>query len=207
MKEIEQEYQDCKIAFIGKTKSGKSSLVKSLFGFDLHIDKQDESEEIALAMRIHNKDKKFGDIYDSFVVMDTPGFASFYEDDEFYIPFYQYVLSELDYLVWVVQGNTRSDRADQEMVLRLKPFIRPETKCILCVNMVDKIGGEYNKNWDNKTNMPNDVMNNLIVQRSYALQQKFDEINFQISDIVTCSVTKRFGIDNLFKIIIDKGER
>lgn len=195
---MEQQYTDFKIAFLGKTGIGKSSLINSLFGLNLPVNTVEECTKNVIGTWIRNENRELSLSCDSVMVMDTPGISAALENDEFYIPFYHHVLSLADCIVWVVQGNTRADRADQEMLLRLKPFIRAETRIVLCVNMVDKIGGEYRKNWDDALNEPNVALQELIDQRCEDVLRKFQEVDFMVDAVVACSAQKTYHLDELF---------
>lgn len=190
-------YRDYKVAFLGKTGIGKSSLINKLFDLDLPVDAVEECTKNVVATWVRNEDNRFFPLRDSVMVMDTPGISAALANDEFYFPFYHHVLSLADCVVWVVQGNTRADRADQEMIVRLKPYVRPETKIVLCVNMVDKIGEEYRKNWDNELNVPKAAMQELIDQRCEDLLRKFQQVDFSPSAVVACSAQKGYHLNEL----------
>ncbi len=194
---MESKYCDFKIAFLGKTGIGKSSLINRLFDLNMSINAVEECTKNVVGTWVRNENGKLPFSCDSVMVMDTPGISAALENDEFYIPFYHHVLSLADCVVWVVQGNTRADRADQEMLLRLKPFIRPETRRVLCVNMVDKLGGEYHKNWDEVRNEPKAALQELISQRCGDLLRKFQEVEFAVDAVVTCSARKSYHLDEL----------
>jgi len=198
---MKNQFKDYKIAFLGKCGVGKSSLINKIFDLNLPSDSVEECTKNILATWIRNENDKFNFSYDSIMVMDTPGIAAALDNDEFYMPFYHHALSLADCVVWVVQGNTRADKADQEMLLRLKPFFREETKVILCVNMVDKIGTDYKENWDIKINKPNEEMKELIKQRCDDLIRKFHEIDFSFDEVTSCSALKNYNLETLFNLI------
>lgn len=201
---MESEYCDYKVAFLGKTGIGKSSLINKLFNLDLPVNAVEECTKNVVATWIRNEDGRFLAGQDSIMVMDTPGISAALENDKFYIPFYHHVLSLADCIVWVVQGNTRADRGDQEMLFRLKPYIRPKTRIVLCVNMVDKIGEGYYKNWDNELNAPNRVMQELISQRCDDLLRKFQEVHFLPDAVIACSSLKAYHLKELLEAIQGK---
>lgn len=198
---MEQKYRDYKIAFLGKTGIGKSSLINRLFGLNLPVDAVEECTRNAVATWVRNEDGRFRTPGDSVMVMDTPGISAALENDRFYLPFYHHVLMLADCVVWVVQGNTRADRADQEMLLCLKPYIRPETAVVLCVNMVDKIGEEYRRNWDEELNEPKAALQELISQRCGDLLRKFEEVGFVPDAVAACSAQKGYHMDELLEKI------
>lgn len=198
---MKSQYKDYKVAFFGKTGTGKSSLINMLFGLDLPVSTVEEGTKNAVATWVRNDNNQFECSYDSMMVIDTPGISAALENDTFYMPFYHHVLSLADCVVWVVQGNTRSDMDDQLMLLKLKEFFRKDTKKIVCVNMVDKIGAHYRENWDNETNQPSTEMVKLIKERSNDLLRKFSEIEFSVDTLEVCSVQKNYHIKELFKTI------
>lgn len=189
---------------MGKSGTGKTSTINNVFGLSWPINAVEECTKLLFAAWI--KDDIFlKDVpgYDSVMVMDTPGISAALENDEHYMSFYEYALSIADCLVWVSQGNTRSDRADQEMLLRVKDIIKPELKLVVCVNHIDKIGAEYKKNWPTNVKAPNEVMNGLIAERCEDLRRKFSEIGYNLSseDFVPCSGIRKYGYVNLLKKI------
>lgn len=196
------QYQDYKIAFLGKSGVGKSSLINMLFDLGLPVNAVEECTKNAVATWVRNHTGIQNSNCDSFMVIDTPGISAALENDEFYMPFYHHVLSLTDCMVWVVQGNTRSDRQDQEMLLRLKPLIGEKMKKILCVNMVDKIGSGYQEDWDKKTGLPNQKMENLIKQRCDDLIKKFSEVNFYPNEVIPCAASKKYNLERLLSAII-----
>lgn len=201
---MELKYYDYKIAFFGKTGVGKSSLINKLFDLNLPANAVEECTKNVIGTWVRNENGKLPISCDSIMVMDTPGISAALENDEFYIPFYHHVLSLADCIVWVVQGNSRADRADQEMLIRLKPFIRPGTKIVLCINMVDKIGGEYRKNWDDVLNEPKAALQELINQRCKDVLRKFQEVEFTVDAVVACSAQKAYHM-NEFLDTLQKG--
>lgn len=192
------------VVFMGKSGTGKTSTINNIFGLSWPTNAVEECTKLLFAAWI--KDDIFlKDIpsYDSVMVIDTPGISAALENDKHYMSFYEYALSIADCLVWVSQGNTRSDRADQEMLLRVKDIIKPELKIVVCVNHIDKIGAEYKKNWPVNVEAPNEVMNGLIAERCEDLRRKFSEIGYNLSseDFVPCSGIRKYGYVNLLKKI------
>ena len=198
---MKTQYKDYKIAFLGKSGVGKSSLINALFKLELPTNVVEECTKNVTATWIRNNDNKFNLDYDSIMIMDTPGISAALDNDEFYMPFYSHVLSLADCVVWVVQGNTRSDKADQEMIIRLKPFINEKMRKIICINMVDKIGKNYDQNWIEEINQPNKELQELIEQRCADLLRKFKEIDFEPHSHIICSALKNYNLNELLSAI------
>lgn len=190
---------------MGKCGAGKTTTINRLFGMDWITNPAVECTKVLQAAWIMNDAQKFGEDYQAVMVMDTPGIAAALENDEFYMPYYYHSLSMADCIVWVSQGNMRADRQDQEMLLRLKPYILRNTKIIVCINHIDKIGSDYKKNWNQRTNLPSELMMQYIQQRCADLKTKFDEIGFplDLGQFIPCSMLKGYGVDELLKAIFD----
>ena len=195
-----QLYTDKKIAFMGKTGIGKSSLINTVFGLELPTNTVEECTKNVVGTWIRNEEQLFG-LCDSVMVMDTPGISAALDNDTYYMPFYHHAIEIADCIVWVAQGNTRSDRADQEMLLKLKPYIKSTTKLILCINMVDKIGENYKNDWSNESNAPNQKMQALIEERSLDFQSKMKEVGIVPNAIVKCSAFKNYNMAGLLNAI------
>ncbi len=198
---MDKHYRDYKIVFLGKSGVGKSSLINSLFSLDLPVNAVEECTKNAIAVWIRNDAGVLASDYDLIMAIDTPGISATLENDGSYIPFYHHTLSLAECMIWVVQGNTRSDRQDQEMLLRLKPFIRQKVKKIVCVNMVDKISSGYKEDWDKKMDIPNEKMQYLIKQRCDDLARKFAEVDFYPDYIIPCSVFRKYNIKEISSAI------
>lgn len=194
-------YRDYKIAFLGKSGVGKSSLINFLFGLDLPVNAVEECTQNAMATWVKNDIGILPLEYDSIMVMDTPGISAALENDEYYMPFYHHVLSLANCMIWVVQGNTRSDSQDQKMLMRLMPFIGGKMKKIVCVNMVDKISRNYKEDWDKKIDAPTENLQCFIKQRCDDLERKFAEIDFQPDKIIPCAALRGYNLDGVLSAI------
>jgi len=171
---------DHKIVFMGKTGAGKTSAINKIFGLYWKTDSDIECTRIIQAAWIRNDRKEFGNRYDSIMVIDTPGIAAALENDAYYMPFYHHALALANCIVWVSQGNTRADSADQIMLQKLKPYIRNGTKFLVCVNHVDKIGEKYSENWDADKNEPKEKMLYSIHIRCGELRSRFAEVSMEL---------------------------
>lgn len=195
------QHQSYNIAFLGKSGVGKSTLINTLFDLNLPVNAVEECTKNAVAVWVRNTHRILNSNHELIMAIDTPGISATLESNEHYMLFYQDVLSLADCMVWVVQGNTRADKADQEMLIRLKPFIKQKMKKIVCVNMVDKIGGNYKEDWDRKTRLPNERMRKLIIQRCHDLEKKFAEVDFFPDAIIPCASHNNYNLEGILSAI------
>lgn len=187
-----------KVAFIGQTRRGKSTLLNKLFGTSF------ETESIVeCTTRINASTFIYNDKLSRFnflTVMDTPGIGASLESDVDYNPYYTHVFEIADCIVWVTNMQ-RTDALDQKFFLEFKEQIRPNTKIIACLNGIDKVSphdiGEDAIIWDKETGQPTNVLQHLIDCRKELIRSKFSKyIPYQFCILETNAFTG-YGLDLL----------
>ena len=139
-----------KVIFMGKSGVGKTSLINKIFGLEWKTDPVVECTKTLHGAWIINDKKQFGETNEHILVVDTPGISASEENDIYYKQAYEIAAQDTNCIVWVVQGNTRADLQDQEMIEEfIMPLMKkkPKIKFVVCINRVDLIGANYEIDW------------------------------------------------------------
>lgn len=165
-----------KIAFVGQTRRGKSTLLNKLFGTQF-----DTESIVECTTRINSSTFIYNDIsgrFNSLTVMDTPGLGASLESDIGYTPYYAHVFEIADCIVWVTNMQ-RTDALDQKFFIKFKEQIQPKTKIIACINGIDKVSPHdldgYATVWDTDKNKPTPILQQLIDCRKELIRSKFSK--------------------------------
>lgn len=195
-------FNDFKIAFMGQTRRGKSTLLNALFGTSFKIDTIVECTTNINSSTFVNKTVDIP--FNAITVMDTPGIGASLESDEDYNPYYSHVLSTVNCVVWVTNMQ-RTDSLDQDFFYDFKKEIRSDLRLVICINGIDKCSpyemGEDYSSWDEENNTPTEMLKALIEKRKELIKEKFSEyINIPYS-IVATNALKGYGLNDLFEAI------
>lgn len=199
---------DCKVAFMGQTGRGKSTLINSLFGTDYRTDSVVECTTFINSATFINRSIPIQ--YDAYTIMDSPGIGASQNNDILYEPYYQHILETADCVVWL-SNMQRTDRLDQLFMLNHKKLFRSNMKFIICINQVDIISPQYfddNKMiwdvneeellWDDLNNSPSPLLSDLIYNKRIPLVSeklgKYIPIPFSVS---ATNALKNWGIQEL----------
>ena len=199
---------DYKIAFMGQTGRGKSTIMNALFGTDFKIDSVKECTTCINSSTFINKDKR--NHKEAFTIIDTPGIGASTDKDEIYEPYYLQTLSIADCIVWVTNMQ-RLDKLDQEFFLKYKESFRPEIKYIICINQIDIISPKDLKEgemaWDIKYNRPAPILNHLLYDdngRINLVKKKLVKYLPKDCEIIPVNALYKYGLENLKNKIFEE---
>lgn len=150
------------VSFFGKTGSGKSSLINSVFSTKFNTDN-------AIAC---TKELQFFE-NDEIIAVDTPGIGEELIADEDYFPMYKNVLNNANLILWVFQADTRVYKTDQLALLKFKYEFSQTSKFGILLNQVDLIG---RSDWNKKSNSPSRHQEELIKEKISDVRQKFQKV-------------------------------
>lgn len=188
------------VVFMGKTGSGKTTTINSLFGLDWPTDDAVACTRIVRTARVSKRD--FPDLpVDEFIVMDTPGIAESTVADDAYLPLYIEAMAYADHIVWVFQADTRVFRPDQMALRRLVPFIRAGTTFLtIGLNHADQIGPS---NWNRVEERPSPEQLANLEEKVANVVSKFSPyFPITISDVIAYSATTGYRLRELRRRII-----
>jgi uncharacterized protein len=189
-----------KIAFLGQTGAGKTSLINTLFDLDWFIDpaisstKELSEHKGKLSSRVSQLEKEW-------VVIDTPGVGESEVADESYFPMLHKTFHTSQFLVWVVQADTRAFSEDQLALLKLtsEKVSLPTAKCCILVNQIDKL---YPENWDLVCNRPSEAQQRLIPEKLDVIYSRFSKyVPVERSDIFPVSAQKVYGFEDFVDLL------
>lgn len=196
--------KEYKIAFMGQTRRGKSTLLNAIFKTTFKIETIVEcTTNINSATFVTQE--KLG--FDAITVMDTPGIGASLESQNDYDPYYSHVFAIADCIVWVTNMQ-RTDGLDQKFFKRFANEIRKDINFIVCINGIDKFSPHDNtKSWDNLSNQPYPVLLNAIMERKQLIHERLDKILPITTYQITCTnALTGYGLNELKQNIMIYGK-
>ena len=192
-----------KIAFLGHTGVGKTSLINTLFDLDWFVDPALSSTK-KLQSFTGKISRTIVELDNLWTVFDTPGIGENYIADDHYFPILCEAFHSSTILAWVVQANTRAYADDQTAILKisetkLESTLYGKKHCIV-VNQVDKL---YPENWDVVNNKPS-------LEQQEVIDGKLDLVFGRFKDylpltsrdcVIPLSVEKLYGFNELIRFI------
>lgn len=203
--------KDYKIAFMGQTGRGKSTLINALFGTQYSTNSVVECTTYINSATILNNDESIP--YEAITIMDTPGIGASLKKDKLYRPYYLHVLESVDCIVWLTNME-RTDYADQTFFLEYNKEMKKGTKLVVCINHIDKFtpqnipdGFDCLEVWDEGNNCPTPLLNHFIYDKEEGrieyFKEKFAEYISLPYEIVPTNGFRKFGIENLKRAIFN----
>lgn len=200
-------FKEYKVAFMGQTRRGKSTLLNAVFGTSFKIETIVECTTNINSATFVCSDFSFP--YDAITVMDTPGIGASLESSSDYNPYYSHVFAVTDCVVWVTNMQ-RTDSLDQTFFNEFKDEIREDLNLIVCINGIDKFSphnvGEGFEVWDSKSNRPSIILQNAIEERKESFREKFDDkipVNYKFA---CTNALSGYGLDDLKQKILNYGK-
>lgn len=206
-----KKLRDYKIAFMGQTGRGKSTLINALFGTQYITNSVVECTTYINSATFINVDKKIP--YEAITIMDTPGIGASLKKDKLYKPYYLHILDVVDCIVWLTNME-RTDYADQTFFLEYKKEFKEGTRFIVCVNHIDKFTPQNIPSkfkgmqiWDEQDNCPTPLLDHYIYDKEEGrieyFKEKFSEYILFPYVIVPTNGFKKYGIEKLRKAIFN----
>lgn len=203
--------RDYKIAFMGQTGRGKSTLINALFGTSYTTNSVVECTTYINSATIINMDPDIP--YEAITIMDTPGIGASIKKDQFYKPYYLHVLESVDCIVWLTSME-RTDYADQTFFLDYQNELRKDTRLVVCINHIDKFTPQnipYKfkgmEMWDNENNCPTPLLLHFIYDKEDGrveyFKEKFGDYISIPYTIVPTNGFRKYGIGELKKAIFN----
>ncbi|MFC9329589.1 GTPase family protein [Kitasatospora sp. NPDC057015] len=187
-----------RVAFLGKTGAGKSSLLNALFGLDLPT-----GNTSAVTMELHRVRVRLPDPDGGpdlpLEVVDTPGFAESRETEERYRRMFGELLPEVDHVVWVVQSHPRVFRPDQEALIALGD-LSARLPLTVALTRADTIGPG---DWDTAANQPSPGQRTTLAEQSENVLGKLAPYapTLRREAVVPCAPTRGYGLDALARCL------
>jgi predicted GTPase len=182
------------VAFFGKTGAGKTSAINRLFGLSWPTD---NAEACTKQLHRHVASVQVAGQREQrpLVVIDTPGIAESEQADDDYFACYSEALEQARTVVWLFQADTRVYRPDQIALLTFVPLCSPQTRWVIGLNHIDRIGpGE----WDVEANRPSPAQSISIAEKIVDVNRRLAKyLPFLEGDVVPLSAHYGYGFDEL----------
>ncbi len=186
-----------KVAIMGKSGAGKSSLVNALFG---------ESVSTVSDIGTGTKEVNYFD-YEGITLIDFPGLADLNKENEAqFLKMYEEELSDVDLALWIIPANDRANAPDIAIYEQLLKPERERMPTMVILSKQDNVGTPHKKFWDDGDFRPTDKLVQAILEKENLLSNEFDLSTRYISSVATeyddTKVYRSFNLDGLVNKIV-----
>lgn len=195
---------DFTLLFFGKTGTGKSSTLNTLFGLNMATDNAVACTKEPIVSDISKSALNGLELtYSSIQVVDMPGIGESVSDDEKYLPLYENWIPKTDSLVWVVQADTRAYKRDEIFLLKLMPLFPPSLSITVALNKIDCLGvDDTEEGFDAIRKQPSEAQLESISDKIDDIYRLFksairEDIHFCRDRIIPYTSEYGWGVQNL----------
>ncbi|WP_265677930.1 GTPase family protein [Vibrio qingdaonensis] len=187
-----------KVAIMGKSGAGKSSLVNALFG---------ESVSTVSDIGTGTKEVNYFD-YEGITLIDFPGLADLNKENEAqFLKMYEEELSDVDLALWIIPANDRANAPDIAIYEQLLKPERERMPTMVILSKQDNMGTPHKKFWDDDDFRPTDKLVQAILEKENLLSNEFDLSTRYISSVATeydddTKAYRSFNLDGLVNKIV-----
>jgi len=188
------------VVFFGKTGSGKTTTINSLFKLNWPTDNAVACTRACQAVLVTGYSQSAND---RLVLIDTPGVGEDQMADRKYFREYKRCVSRANHIIWLFQADTRVYRPDQIMLKKLLPHFRSSNLLTIGLNHIDRIGPG---NWNYRKGQPSKSQSRNISNKLVDVHGRFSKIvPFEAGQIVPYSARWGFGLNQLRDRIFKQG--
>lgn len=194
-----------KVAVIGKSGVGKTTLINSLFNVDWHVSETITGTIDAQEETFHLKGEG------KLTVVDMPGLGDSIAKDIEFEKIYKKILPDTDVVLYVVQADDRGlgedERIVRDVVLPISKDIA--NKIVVLINKVDLIGENVGLEWDDTINLPSKKQEQMIMTKCADITSHFNNATgVSPKQITYCSAIKRYNLyQALYAIVSSSGDK
>lgn len=199
-KAIENEIAEPpKIAIIGKSGTGKTTTINSLFNVEWHV-----SETVTGTTEIQKETFKLtGE--GKLTVIDMPGLGDSIANDLKFIEIYKEILPEVDVILYVIQADDRAlgedERIIRDIILQCGKDLHK--KLVIAINKVDLLGENEGLEWNDSINLPNEAQEQLIKRKCADISKRLSQnLGIKEDGIEYYSAIKYYRLYDLLKAIV-----
>jgi GTP-binding protein EngB required for normal cell division len=181
-----------RVAFLGMTGAGKSSLINTLLGVNLanvNALRPGTRTILQLAGRIDSH---------NVLCIDCPGLGWEEELDREYFAIYKQLLNDVSCICWVMRSDTRVRAYDITYFKELHVLaIRAKAKICAVLNYCDRVSPD---DWNFKNNQPSGNQDQSL---QFIQQLISGSLHLPMSRIICTSGYRKYNIDHLKRFIVD----
>jgi small GTP-binding protein len=176
-----------KIAILGKTGVGKSSLCNALFGKDIA-----EIDDVRACTKKPNQYLLSIGSGGGIKLVDVPGVGESEKSDMKYFNLYKKIIPEMDLILWLIKADDRAFSIEERFYKQVvKPHIYTKP-FIVVINQVDKIAPT--SDWDKKNCHPGLHQKKNILEKRKVVCELF---NLERNRVIEISAIEKYNLGKL----------
>lgn len=200
--EEERKKNPITIAIIGKTGTGKTSTINSLFGTEWPISHFQACTKIEQAITLSVPSPKGYRKDNVLKIYDMPGLGEDIEADKKHWDTHRKVLGVCDVIVWLIKADSFDFAEDQEALQKITVFNADLIeRIVIGLNQVDLLNPF---NWLKEINLPSDEQVDNIKSKLKYVQSMLLSVctGLTAGRIIPYSALKRYQLNRLFEGMI-----